>query len=179
MAQYIIEGQHKVAGEVVPSGNKNEALPVLVSCLLTTEPIICHRMPRILDVLTLCDVLTDLGVEVAWQSEDSVYLCAGDARLGELSESKCQSIRAAILLLGPLLARFGQASLPLPGGDVIGARRIDTHFEGMMALGAQMSFGAAISGTLPERARGAHIFLDEPSVTATENILLVAVLAEG
>lgn len=185
MAQYIIEGGRPVQGTVVPSGNKNEALPALVSCLLTTETLVLLRVPRIRDVTVMCDILEDLGVEVDWSEqgsseESTLHLNAAKARCGPVREDLCARVRAAILLLGPLLARFAQATLPLPGGDVIGSRRIDTHFEGMSALGVEMSLDGMIRGRLPEgRARGADLFLDEPSVTATENVLLLSVLAEG
>ena len=185
MAHYIIEGGRPVQGTVRPAGNKNEALPALVSCLLTTETVTLKRLPKIRDVMVMCDILADLGVEVSWDEDSShgghtLHLNAAKARGGPVREDLCSLVRAAILLVGPLLARFSEATLPLPGGDVIGSRRIDTHFEGMSALGVEMSLlDGKISGKLSGRPRGAFIFLDEPSVTATENILLLAVLAEG
>ena len=178
MAKFHIEGGHKLSGEVTPSGNKNEALPALMACLLTEEPVIYKRMPKIGDVLTTCDVLADLGVEVSWQGDDQLTLCARNIRYKDPDPQLCSRIRASLLLLGPMLARFGKVKLALPGGDFIGARRIDTHWEGIEALGGKLDLEGGISGTVKE-IRGADIYLDEPSVTGTENLLLMAVTCKG
>ena len=178
MARFHIEGGHKLSGSVTPSGNKNEALPVLMACLLTDQPITYHRMPKIGDVLTTCDVLADLGVDVKWSGDDTLTLCAKNLKYKKPNPDLCARIRASILLLGPMLARFGKVELALPGGDVIGARRIDTHWEGIEALGGTLRLGHAIVGEI-KTIKGGDIYLDEPSVTGTENLLLLAVKCQG
>lgn len=178
MAKFHIEGGHKLSGTVTPSGNKNEALPVLMACLLTDEPITYKRMPRIGDVLTTCDVLADLGVDVSWVDQDTLTLCAKNAKYKKPDPELCAKIRASILLLGPMLARFGKIELALPGGDVIGARRIDTHWEGIEALGGTLRLSHGITGEI-KKIQGSDVFLDEPSVTGTENLLLLAVKCHG
>jgi UDP-N-acetylglucosamine 1-carboxyvinyltransferase len=179
MSKFVIEGGRQLGGSVKPSGNKNEALPALMACLLTDQPITFKRIPKIGDVVTMCDVLHSLGVEVHWHDDQTLTLHAKKVSHHNPDPKLCAKVRASILLLGPLLARLGKVELPLPGGDVIGARRIDTHFEGMVALGAKLELeGAAISGTL-KRAVGTSIYMDEPSVTATENLLLLAATCEG
>jgi UDP-N-acetylglucosamine 1-carboxyvinyltransferase len=178
MAKFHIEGGHKLTGEVTPSGNKNEALPALMACLLTEEPVIYKRMPKIGDVLTTCEVLADLGVDVSWQSDDQLTLCAKNARYKDSDAHLCSKIRASILLLGPMLARFGKVKLALPGGDVIGARRIDTHWEGIETLGGKLELDGGITGTVKE-VKGTDVYLDEPSVTGTENLLLMAATCKG
>jgi UDP-N-acetylglucosamine 1-carboxyvinyltransferase len=178
MARFHIEGGHKLSGTVTPSGNKNEALPTLMACLLTDEPITYHRMPKIGDVLTTCDVLADLGVDVKWQGDDALTLCARNASYKKPNQDLCAKIRASILLLGPMLARFGKVELALPGGDVIGARRIDTHWEGIEALGGSLRLNQSIMGEI-KTIKGTDVYLDEPSVTGTENLLLLAVKCEG
>lgn len=183
MAQYTIEGGRIPRGTITPAGNKNEALPILAACLLTPETITLTRVPRIQDVMVMCQILEHIGVEVSWDISDSHTLSLNASRAvpGPMADDLCSRVRAAILFLGPLLARFGKADLTPPGGDVIGSRRMDTHFEGMSALGATMELsGGRIKGHLNQaRAHGSEIFLDEPSVTATENILMLAALAHG
>lgn len=181
MHKFVIEGGHTLSGTITPSGNKNEALPCLFACLLTDEPIVLDRVPKIGDVLTVCEILRGIGVEVEWSSSNSVSLCAKNAHSFRPKPELCSKVRASILLLGPLLARFGKVELPLPGGDVIGARRIDTHWHGIEALGARLKLKSTITGSLEDgkNLKGCEIFLDEPSVTATENLLLLASRAEG
>ncbi len=178
MSSYIIEGSRPLSGEVVPAGNKNEALPVLAACLLTEEAVYLKRVPKIQDVLTLCEIIKDLGGSAEWTSDDCLTIEARNIKHTSPREDLCTKIRAAILLMGPLLGRFGKVKLAPPGGDVIGARRIDTHFEGLSALGAKLDWHHIIEGRV-EKARGSEIVLDEPSVTATENIIMMAVLCEG
>jgi UDP-N-acetylglucosamine 1-carboxyvinyltransferase len=178
MAKFIIEGGRPLSGSISPSGNKNEALPTLMACLLTDEPVTLRRVPRIKDVLTVCEILQDLGVTVEWQGEDVVSLDAKNVHSYQPDEKLCSHIRASVLLLGPLLSRFGKVKLPPPGGDVIGMRRIDTHFDGARALGASLEFGHPMVGSI-EKIIGSEIYLDEPSVTGTGNILLLAVRCEG
>lgn len=178
MARFIVDGGHQLSGTIRVSGNKNEILPALMACLLTDETVRLTRVPRILDVLTVCDILQDLGVKVVWEDEQTVSLNAKSAHSFKPNPELCSKVRASILLMGPMLARFGQIELSLPGGDVIGARRIDTHFEGVEALGGELKFGASIKGVI-KKIQGAELFLDEPSVTGTENLLLLAVRCEG
>ncbi|MCB9228196.1 MAG: UDP-N-acetylglucosamine 1-carboxyvinyltransferase [Deltaproteobacteria bacterium] len=178
METFKIEGGRPLSGTVRPEGNKNEALPALMACLLTDDEIRLNRVPRIRDVNTVCDILRELGVEVAWEGEDSLTLCARNVHSFRPSQELCSHVRASILLLGPLLSRFGKVELPLPGGDVIGARRMDTHFEGAETLGASLTFSNPIYGKI-SKITGTDIYFDEPSVTATENILLLAVRCEG
>lgn len=178
MAKFLIDGGAPLSGRVKVSGNKNEALPALMACLLTDQPVILERVPKIGDVVTVCKILEKIGVRVQWQGDDVLCLDASGANSYSPPEELCTTARASILLMGPILARFGKINLPLPGGDVIGARRIDTHWEGMEALGATLKFGPIIRGEAPH-LKGDEIFLDEPSVTATENLLLAAVTADG
>jgi UDP-N-acetylglucosamine 1-carboxyvinyltransferase len=178
MYKFVIEGGRPLSGTIIPSGNKNEALPCLFACLLTDEPITLKRVPRIGDVNTVCEILRGIGVEVDWSGADTLTLCAAKATSHKPQPELCSKVRASILLLGPLLARFGKVELALPGGDVIGARRIDTHWHGIEALGATLELKHKIIGQAPS-IKGCDIFLDEPSVTATENLLLLAVRAKG
>ena len=180
MAKYIIEGGRDICGTLHPAGNKNESLPALAACLLTCEPMILRRMPRIKDVEVMLKLLAGLGVRYEWLEPSTVMVEARNVSTTQISAAECAKVRAAILLLGPLLARVGKINLPLPGGDVIGARKIDCHFEGLRALGCQVVLGdAEIHGECKHRPRGGYLFLEEPSVTATENTIMCAVLADG
>jgi UDP-N-acetylglucosamine 1-carboxyvinyltransferase len=179
MSRFVIEGGKHLNGNVRPSGNKNEALPALMACLLTDQTITFDRVPKIQDVLTVCQILAEMGVKVEWEDKETLHLTASNLTTSTPSAKLCADIRASILLMGPLLARTGKIELPLPGGDVIGARRIDTHWEGIEALGGKLRFqDGKIVGEL-KKAKGCAIFMDEPSVTATENLLLLAATAEG
>jgi UDP-N-acetylglucosamine 1-carboxyvinyltransferase len=178
MARYVIEGGRPLNGTVVPSGNKNEALPVLAACLLTKKTVKLSRVPRIGDVITFCEILADLGAKIEWTGPDTLEFDASQVSYKTPRQDLCAKVRASILLLGPLLARFGKVELPLPGGDVIGARRIDTHWEGIEALGGQFNISKSIRATA-KKIRGTEYFLDEPSVTATENLIMLATCAEG
>ncbi len=179
MSYFKIEGCAPLNGSITPSGNKNEALPTLMTCLLTDEPVILKRIPQIEDVLTVCSILKKLGVRVEWLEEDCVMLEASSSLDFKTPDKElCSRIRASILLIGPMLARFKKVELPLPGGDIIGARKIDSHFESIKSLGGKIELSDAIYASI-DKAEGCEIFLDEPSVTATENILLLACLAEG
>jgi UDP-N-acetylglucosamine 1-carboxyvinyltransferase len=178
MHKFVIEGGRPLNGTVRVSGNKNEALPALAACLLTDEPVTLTRMPRILDVLTVCEILSAMGVGVEWTGDDTVVLDASKANNPKPPPALCARVRASILLLGPALARFGQVELPLPGGDVIGARRIDSHWEGIEALGGRLTLDRTITGKL-KRPVGTDIYMDEPSVTGTENLVMLAALADG
>ncbi len=177
-SEFIIEGGAKLGGEVKASGNKNAALPLLASCILTDEPVTFNNLPRIRDVLTMLKLLQSLGVTVEWVGENSARLCAANLNPAKLDPQLCRDIRASILLAGPMLARLGEVRLPPPGGDVIGRRRLDTHFLAFSAMGADIG----INGDFHLNAsglNGADILLDEASVTATENALMAAAMAKG
>ena len=178
MARYIIEGGQALNGTVTPSGNKNEALPVIMACILTDETVTLRRVPRIKDVEISLSILGCLGVQYEWTGPESLQINASKMHSYKPDAKLCSHIRASILLLGPLLSRFGHVELPAPGGDVIGARRLDSHFEGIEALGGVLKFGNPILGSA-QKIRGTDVYLDEPSVTATENILMLAACADG
>lgn len=178
MHKFVIEGGRPLNGSVRPSGNKNEALPALFACLLTDKPVTLRRMPKIGDVMTVCQILSGIGVQVEWTSDDTVVLDAKKAHSWKPAPELCAKVRASIMMLGPLLSRFGKVELSLPGGDVIGARRIDTHWEGIEALGGKLTLDRHIVGSMPKIV-GAEIYMDEPSVTATENLLLLAARSQG
>jgi UDP-N-acetylglucosamine 1-carboxyvinyltransferase len=178
MADFLIEGGVKLNGEVHSSGNKNAALPLLTSCLLTDQPLILHNVPQIRDVQTMIQLLQALGVQVEWIGCNSVRLCAERVNACALDPLLCRDIRASILLAGPMLARCGDIRLPPPGGDVIGRRRLDTHFLAFSSLGASISVNGDFQLSA-ERLVGADIMLDEASVTATENAIMAAALAQG
>ncbi|MBP7829407.1 MAG: UDP-N-acetylglucosamine 1-carboxyvinyltransferase [Kiritimatiellae bacterium] len=177
MSRFIIHGQRKLAGEYRPVGNKNAVLPMLAACLLTDEPVTLRNVPDIRDVEVMLALLEGVGVGVA-RERDRVTLQAGSIRRRRLDPELCRRVRASILLAAPLAARHGSCVLPPPGGDIIGRRRLDTHFNGLRALGIAVEGGT--SYTLRRRQlRGADFLLDEASVTATENLLMAATLAEG
>jgi len=178
MSKFIIEGGHPLSGSVTPSGNKNAALPILAASLLTDQPVTLHNVPRIGDVKTMLHLLADLGVEVEGWEGNTLTLCAQRVYKATLEAGLCKRIRASILLAGPLLARCGELQLPMPGGDIIGRRRVDTHLLALRALGAEIAFNCGFE-MRANRLRGADILLDEMSVTATENAIMAAVLAEG
>lgn len=178
MNRFIIDGGQRLGGSVIPSGNKNAALPILAASLLTDQPITLHNVPRIGDVDTMLRLLVDLGVEVGGWDGNTLTLHARRVRKAALDPALCKHIRASILLAGPVLARCGELQLPLPGGDVIGRRRVDTHLLALEALGAEVTFGRGFE-MRAGRLRGADILLDEASVTATENAIMAAVLAKG
>ncbi len=181
MSEYfLIEGGTPLRGEIVPSGNKNAALPALAATLLTEEPVTLRNLPAIRDVETMAELLSRLGVAVerldphTWRLQASASELPPPDRLREIF----RAIRGSILVAGPLLARYGELALPAPGGDVIGRRRVDTHFLAFAALGAQVDDGATYNLSA-KKLRGADILLDEPSVTGTENAIMAASLAQG
>ena len=173
---FVIEGGHPLSGRVRASGNKNGALPILASCLLTDEPVTLANLPRIRDVDTMISLLASVGADVEWTGQNEARVHAHDIS-HEVDEALASRIRASFLLAGPLLARLGRASVPPPGGDVIGRRRLDPHIHAFAELGASHELGERheLSGHL----RGAHIHLDEASVMATENAVMAATLAPG
>jgi UDP-N-acetylglucosamine 1-carboxyvinyltransferase len=175
---FVIEGGHSLSGTVQATGNKNAALPILAAALLASEPVELGNVPRILDVDTMLALIRGTGAEADWVGPNEVRIDASGLRTTELDEELCNQIRASILLAGPLLARFGTATVPPPGGDVIGRRRIDTHIHAFAALGAEIETGQRYE-MRAERLKGATLFLDEASVTGTENAVMAATLAEG
>ncbi len=178
MDELVIEGGVPLRGTLTPSGNKNAALPALAACLLTDEPVTLHNLPDIQDVHTMLELLADIGVQVERLDTHSWRLHAREIRLPPLARDKFRRIRGSILLAGPLLARLGWVEIPPPGGDVIGRRRVDTHFLAFQELGAEVDVNDLFR--LNSRGlRGADILLDEASVTGTENAIMAAVLAKG
>src|SRR4051794_24412088 len=181
MEKFVIEGGVPLSGSVTPAGNKNAALPILAACLLTEDEVVVSNVPRIHDVTTMIELLESVGVSVDWRSEHQVALCAAsvasDARIDrDLSER----IRASFLLAGPLLARFGRAVMPPPGGDVIGRRRLDPHLDAFECLGAVHDLEGDIVISTPDGGlRAGDVFMDEPSVMATENALMAAARTNG
>jgi UDP-N-acetylglucosamine 1-carboxyvinyltransferase len=176
--QFVVEGGHTLSGTIRPSGNKNAALPIVCAALLTEHPVVLENVPRIRDVETLVELISTLGVNVNWASRNTLHIHAKEVKSASLDPALCRKIRASILLAAPLLARCGGLVLPPPGGDVIGRRRVDTHFLALERLGAHFEFDDAFH--LSTRGlRGADLFLDEPSVTATENAVTAAVAATG
>jgi len=178
MERFIIEGGTQLRGTVTPSGNKNAALPMIAASLLTDEPVTLRNVPRIRDVDDMLALLASLGVEIRELSAHDLVLHAHDVRTTELDRELCSRIRTSILFAGPMLARMGQIRLPPPGGDVIGRRRLDTHMHALRALGAEIHVNDGFD-IRTDGLRGKDIFLDEASVTGTENALMAAVLAKG
>jgi len=180
MPSFRIEGGHPLNGEVVPSGNKNAALPLLTASLMATGEVTLHNVPQIGDVATMLQLLTTMGVEAESSDGSTLRLRSQGAKRGQLDPKLCRRIRASILLAGPMLSRFGAIDLPPPGGDIIGRRRIDTHFLALQAFGVEVEhndrqFYMRSKGGL----QGADVLLDEASVTATENAIMAAVCADG
>ncbi len=178
MARFVIHGRRPLNGVITPSGNKNAALPLLAASLLTDQPIVLRNVPRIGDVLTMLQLLQLLGVEVQEEGQGTIRLQARHIAIFSPDPYLFGLIRGSITLLGPMLARMGRIYLPMPGGDRIGRRRIDTHLLALQALGATFDYDNRLDGRA-ERLWGNDILLDEASVTATENAVMAAVLAEG
>jgi UDP-N-acetylglucosamine 1-carboxyvinyltransferase len=176
--QYIVEGGHKLQGSIHPSGNKNAALPIVAASLLSKKPIRLTNVPRIRDLETLVELVRSVGATAEWTDRNTLEISAAEIRSQRLDPALSVRIRASILLAAPLLARCGTATLPAPGGDVIGRRRLDTHFLAMTQLGVRVTEDDGYRMTV-NRLAGADVFLDEPSVTGTENALILAAAAEG
>ena len=173
---FVIEGGRPLSGRVRAAGNKNGVLPILAACLLTDEPVDVSNVPRIRDVDTMLELLDGLGADVEWTGANEVRVHAQDVR-PDVDEALANRIRASFLLAGPLLARLGRASVPPPGGDVIGRRRLDPHIHAFAELGASVDIGERYE--LKGALRGTHIHLDEASVMATENAVMAATLTPG
>jgi UDP-N-acetylglucosamine 1-carboxyvinyltransferase len=180
MEKFVIEGGVPLSGTVQPAGNKNAALPLLACALLTPEPVVLHNVPRIRDTEALLELLEDLGVSVTRHGENSVELRADDVHKTDVDAALAERIRASFLVAGPLLARFGSALLPPPGGDVIGRRRLDPHLDAFRALGATVDHGRDIDLKAPDGGLlPCDFFMDEPSVMGTENALMAAAATAG
>lgn len=185
MASFIIEGGCRLNGEITPQGAKNEALQVICAVLLTPEEVIIENIPDILDVNNLIALLSDMGVETRRLNEDTWSFKAENVDIDYLQSpefmKKSASLRGSVMIIGPLVARFGRALLPKPGGDKIGRRRLDTHFIGIQKLGANFDYDNKneIYNISAKKLKGTYMLLDEASVTGTANILMAAVLAEG
>ncbi|MFB9052536.1 UDP-N-acetylglucosamine 1-carboxyvinyltransferase [Formosa undariae] len=185
MATFIIEGQHQLKGSIQPQGAKNEALQILCAVLLTAEEITINNIPDIVDVNKLIDLLRNLGVKVNKIGSGSYTFKADDVNLkyleSEAFKQDGKGLRGSIMIVGPLLARFGKGYIPKPGGDKIGRRRLDTHFEGFINLGADFRYNKEdhFYGVEAKKLKGTYMLLDEASVTGTANIVMAAVLAEG
>jgi UDP-N-acetylglucosamine 1-carboxyvinyltransferase len=179
MEKFIIKGGIPLRGTFTPSGNKNAALPLLAASLLTSEPVILHNLPDILDVQTMIELLKSLNVEIEKLDKSSIKLDTSDIKPAGLDSNLCRQIRASILLAGPLSSRVGELFLPPPGGDVIGRRRLDTHILALSNLGVRTHYTNNQFHFKANGLSGADILLDEASVTATENTIMAAVLAKG
>ena len=180
MATFRIEGGHPLSGTVRASGNKNAALPILAASLLADQAVWVRNLPRIGDVDTLLDLLKSMGVKLAWQGRYDVRIAADRLERTPPDPELCRRVRGSVLFAAPLLARFGEAEIPFPGGDKIGRRRIDTHLLALEEMGVRVSVGAAsVRLSAPRGLAGADILLDEASVTATENAVMVAAVARG
>ena len=179
MGSFIVEGGQPLCGELVPSGNKNEALPVLAASLLATTPMTLHNVPRIGDIRSMIKLLKGLGATIKTNPDGSLHIDGRELTNQEPQRDLSAQIRASFLLAGPLLARRGHLVLPRPGGDRIGRRRVDTHLLALEMLGANITVEKDYHLTAPNGLHGAEIFLDEASVMATENAVMAAVAAEG
>ncbi|MEG1611800.1 MAG: UDP-N-acetylglucosamine 1-carboxyvinyltransferase [Alistipes sp.] len=186
MAIFQVEGGCRLQGEITPQGAKNEALQILCATLLTAEKVTVHNVPQILDVVQLIELLSKMGVEVEHLSEDTYTFCARELDFDYIRSEdylrRCTRLRGSVMLIGPMLARFGKGFIPKPGGDKIGRRRLDTHFIGFQKLGAKFNFDGGAEGFYlveGDDLRGTYMLLDEASVTGTANVLMAAVMAHG
>ncbi|MBE6206079.1 MAG: UDP-N-acetylglucosamine 1-carboxyvinyltransferase [Rikenellaceae bacterium] len=185
MAIFRVEGGTRLSGEVVPQGAKNEALQILCAVLLTSERVVVHNIPQILDVMQLIELLELMGVEVERLSEESYSFRAAEINLDYLQSedyyNRCRRLRGSVMMVGPMLARFGVGYIPKPGGDKIGRRRLDTHFLGFQKLGASFNYDLSqhFYSVEAKELKGCYMLLDEASVTGTANIIMAAVMAKG
>ena len=184
MGSFRIEGGHKLKGEIVPQGAKNEAMQIICASLLTSEEVVIENLPNILDINNLIDLLKGMGVKVRRDTPDKVSLQASEIDFDYFQTEefiqKASRLRGSVMMIGPLLARFGTAYMPKPGGDKIGRRRLDTHVIGLMKLGATFNNdGTVQKATAQSGLHGCYMLLDEASVTGTANIVMAAVMAEG
>ncbi|MEO5590241.1 MAG: UDP-N-acetylglucosamine 1-carboxyvinyltransferase [Gemmatimonadaceae bacterium] len=177
--QYVVEGGNTLSGTITPSGNKNAALPIVAAALLSENVVNLENVPHIRDIETLIELIVSVGAKVEWTGRNSLRIEPQNLSARDLDPDLCAKIRASILLAAPLLARCGEIMLPPPGGDVIGRRRLDTHFLALEQLGATYTLEHGLLRLTLKEFRGADVFLDEPSVTATENALVAACSAVG
>lgn len=185
MASFVIEGGHKLSGEILPQGAKNEVLQVVCATLLTSEEVTITNIPNILDVNNLIQLLRDMGVKVSMKGVGEYSFKADEVNLNYLESkdflARCSRLRGSVMLVGPLVARFGKAMISKPGGDKIGRRRLDTHFFGIQKLGADFEYDEenGLFSITADKLKGTYMLLDEASVTGTANIVMASVLAEG
>ena len=179
MEKFIIEGGTPLSGTLVPAGNKNAALPALAATLLTSEEVVLRNIPRIRDVEAMIELLVRLGGTAEWHEDNVVAVRTADVTHTAVDRGYAERIRASFLLAGPLLARFGKADMPPPGGDVIGRRRLDPHLDAFRALGAEVHTQRGYELSAPDGLHACDFFMDEPSVMATENALMAAALTPG
>lgn len=185
MTSFVIEGGHRLKGDIYPQGAKNEVLQIICATLLTSQEVVVNNIPDILDVNNLIQLMRDIGVKVTKMGIDTYSFKADDVDLSYLESpeflKKCSSLRGSVMLIGPLVARFGKALISKPGGDKIGRRRLDTHLVGIQNLGAKFTYDTVnnVYKIEAERLKGTYMLLDEASVTGTANIIMAAVLAEG
>lgn len=185
MSTFIVEGGHKLHGEITPQGAKNEALEVICATLLTSDRVEMHNIPDILDINNLISMLAEIGVKVEKLGPHSYSFQADSVNLDYLKSAeyikRSAALRGSVMFVGPMLARFGYAVLPKPGGDKIGRRRLDTHFIGIQKLGADFEYNEELQAyeIHGDSLKGAYMLLDEASVTGTANIIMASVLAEG
>lgn len=186
MSSFIVEGGHSLHGDIKIKGAKNEALEVICATLLTPEKVVISNLPKISDVRNLIDLLSEMGVKVQYITPSEVEFQADEVDLSYLESDryrkKAESLRGSVMVMGPLVARFGLAMMPKPGGDKIGRRRLDTHFVGLQNLGAEFEYDAethTYKVSAPSGLKGTYMLLDEASVTGTANIVMAAVLAKG
>lgn len=179
MQQFVIEGGTPLSGEIKASGNKNAILKMLPACFLTDEPVTLTNVPEIIDVDVTLDLMRQLGAEIEWIAPNTLKVHAKEIPSGVLNREQAQKIRGSFVFAGPILARCGHVELPAPGGDVIGERRLDTHVKALRKLGAAINFFQGVFTMRVKQLQGADILLQEASVTATENVIMAAVLAKG
>ena len=186
MSSFIVEGGNRLQGSISPRGAKNEALEVICGVLLTDQKVTISNLPSISDVNNLINLLSEMGVKIKYNTPEECEFQADEINIdyifSEQYRKKAQSLRGSVMVLGPLVARFGKAVLPKPGGDKIGRRRLDTHFLGLQKLGADFNYNSdtrTYSITAPDGLRGTYMLLDEASITGTANIIMAAVLAKG
>lgn len=185
MASFVIEGGHRLSGDIYPQGAKNEVLQIICATLLTAEEVTVHNIPDILDVNNLIQLMRDMGVSVSKKGIDTYSFQAANIDFAHLESDaflkKCSSLRGSVMLVGPMVARFGKAMISKPGGDKIGRRRLDTHFIGIQNLGADFVYNEerGIYEISAKQLHGSYMLLDEASVTGTANIVMAAVLARG
>lgn len=185
MASFVIEGGHRLSGDIYPQGAKNEVLQIICATLLTAEEVTVHNIPDILDVNNLIQLMRDMGVSVSKKGIDTYSFQAANIDFAYLESDaflkKCSSLRGSVMLVGPMVARFGKAMISKPGGDKIGRRRLDTHFIGIQNLGADFVYNEerGIYEISAKQLHGSYMLLDEASVTGTANIVMAAVLAKG